>query len=198
MILKPWFDLLETACKSINMDYKGMKMCELGDQTMRWNGHISGKGYFTSNGAEHVSIDLNGRHGALRLDLSKDLLLVHPEWKGYFDMITNFGTIEHVSGGIYEAFKNVHNLCRVGGAMINMGPLVGYWPRHSPYYYHKDFFKKLAEVAKYRCIMEEAREIKELSAENRYNMCAIFVKENDLPFISKEEFLSIGNITEIK
>ena len=191
MILKPWFDLLDIGCKAINMDYKGMKMCELGDQTMRWSGHISGKGYFTSKGvSQHVSIDLNGRHGALRLDLSKPI----DKWNNYFDMVTNFGTIEHVENGIYEAFQNIHNFCKVGGVFIHMGPLIGFWPGHSPYHYHEDFFKKLMAVAKYRCIMEEVRMIVELGNENKGCVCAVMVKEDDSPFISKEDFLKIGSI----
>ena len=201
MIVTPWFELFEPACKAIGMGYDGMKICELGNQWMQVEGIKCGVGkeYFTSLGAEHVSIDLNGRAGALRLDLSKDILLEKPEWKGYFDLVSDIGTLEHVQDGVYEGFKNVHNFCRKGGVMIHSVPLSGHWYKHSPYHFQADFFKKLAAVAKYVCVLDELRTTTygRHSRKPKTNTNAILVKENDVPFISKEEFVSLGGIDEI-
>lgn len=198
MITRPWFELLETARIAIAVDYKAMRVCEFGSQVLRTKeiGCSSGKEYFTSLGAEHVSIDLNGRLGSLKMDLSKDLLLERPEWRGYFDMVTNFGTIEHVQDGIYEALVNVHNLCRQGGAMIHVGPLIGLWPGHSPYHFHEDFFKMLAQAAGYSCVTNELMTAIEGKRSKRPKICvcAVLVKQGDGPFMSRGEFESLGGI----
>ena len=90
----------------------GLKMLELGNQVIRPDKQIretTGKLYFTNLGYEHTSVDLNGLDGALIKDLSK--LEDFAEYKEYFDVITNAGTIEHVEPfeKQHTAFLNVHN-----------------------------------------------------------------------------------------
>ena len=199
MILQEIVDLMDIACKNIGMDYKGMKMCELGDQRMKWTPYKTGKNFLLAKGvAEHISIDLNGKRGALKIDLSKSI----DKWQGYFDMITNFGTAEHVQDGIYEAFLNIHNFCRVGGAMVHAGPPSGGCPWHSPYHYDSDFFEKLAKATRYKYVMGEVRVTagrrgvtKDL---DRSLVCCVLIKEFDLPFISKEQFLGLKGIEGLK
>lgn len=196
MILKDLFDLLEIARKSINQEYKGMKICELGNQLMKWNEHVTGKRYFVAQGvAEHISIDVNGKDGALRIDLSKPI----DKWDKYFDMVTNFGTAEHVSGGIHEAYSNIHRFTRVGGVMINVGPIRGGCPWHSPYHYDADFFKKLSDACKYRYVLGEVRVTAGRRGMSRNVLdkslvCAVMVKENDDQFITKEQFVALKGI----
>lgn len=140
----------------------GTRICELGNQHIRravpvdfrkldpsWRPIKSrpAKLWFEAQGWEHVSIDLNGRDGALKLDLTKPLLA------GLFDsfhVVTNFGTSEHVADQ-YECFRNIHRLCRVGGRMIHAVPLFGHWLNHSPFGfdYTMDFFFTLAEANGY-------------------------------------------------
>lgn len=43
-----------------------------------------------------------------------------------FDVITNYGTIEHINDQ-YHAFKNVHDMCKSGGIMIHNFPPQGHW-----------------------------------------------------------------------
>lgn len=199
MILKEIVDLMDIACNNIGVNYVGMKICELGDQRMKWTPHKTGKNFLINKGvSEHISIDLNGRHGALRIDLSKPV----DKWKGYFDMVTNYGTAEHVLGGIYEAFLNIHNFVRVGGAMVHAGPPTGGCPWHSPYHYDSDFFEKLAAACKYKHIMSEVRD-----TAGRYGVtknldkslvCSVLVKELDLPFITKGQFIELRAIEGLK
>ena len=121
MLLKEVFDTVELAWSIIG---KEIRICELGNQRMKWHPeHRSAKNFFLSTGAkEHISIDMNGKDGALKLNLAEDLLVLHPEWKGRFDLVTNYGTAEHVQDGIYECYKNIHNFCRYGGIIVNDGP----------------------------------------------------------------------------
>src|SRR4051812_28222538 len=95
----------------------GVRMLELGNQRMhdRAIPERTGKEYFLHQGvAEHVSIDLNGRDGSLPVDLA----VVHtdPPWRGHFDVVTNFGTTQHVEPrrAQYACFLNIHNWLRPG------------------------------------------------------------------------------------
>lgn len=199
MILKEIVDLMEIACKEMNREYKGMRICELGNQRMKWTAEGTGKKYLMDRGViEHISIDLNGKDGALKIDLSKPI----DQWNGYFDMVTNYGTAEHVLGGIYEAFLNIHNFTKLGGAMVHAGPPTGGCPWHSPYHYDSDFFEKLAKESQYKHVMSEVRVTagrKGVSKElDRSLVCSVLIKEKDIPFISKDQFLNIKGIEGLK
>jgi len=103
--------------------------------------------YFEKNGIDVVSIDLNGKDGALSLDLQEPL----PESIGKFNIIINAGTTEHVAKQD-ECFQNIHNICRKGGLMFHIVPLVGSWPRHGLHHYDEAFFKDLAEKYHYSVV----------------------------------------------
>ena len=94
MILKEIVHLMDVALEAMNKNYKEILVCELGNQRMKWNRHRTGKVYLTDKGVlEHVSIDMNGQNGALKLNLGAPI----DKWRNYFDMVTNYGTTEHVS-----------------------------------------------------------------------------------------------------
>lgn len=191
MILKSVFDMLETAREAIDMDYSEIRMCELGDQRMKWCKQNTGKKYFTHhNIKEHISLDRNGCRGALRYDLSKPI----DEWQNYFDMTTDFGTAEHVNHGIYECFQNIHNFTRTGGVMIHTLPISGGWKGHSPYHVKDFFFVKLAELADYRSVLDEVRVLPACRGKVESLVCSILIKETDVPFITKDEFIGIDGI----
>ena len=100
--------------------------------------------YFNDNGIDVVSIDLNGKDGALPLDLQEPL----PESIGVFDIIINAGTSEHVKEH-EKCFENVDNICRPGGLMFHIVPLVGSWPKHGLHHYSESFFEDLAKKYHY-------------------------------------------------
>jgi len=151
---KDTIDLIDRAVAALGVDYGDLSMLELGNQELRFrefderirglavNGRLPVKLYFTILGVDHVSIDLNGEDGALEVDLCEAVCLGHDR----FDVVTNFGTSEHVYKQ-YECFWNIYTQCRSGGMMIHEVPLVGDWTEHICYYhYTEQFFKMLADA----------------------------------------------------
>lgn len=195
--------LLEEMIDTVNIAWdilgKEIKICELGDQRMKWHKDLVAKVFFLNNGAkEHISIDTNGRNGALKIDLSKDILLNKPEWKGYFDLVTNFGTAEHVQDGIYECYKNIHNFCRHNGIIINDGPPDTCCPWHSPYHYKTTFFPELARLCGYKTLLLDKRVCKGrrgASACDSTLLVTVYQKVIDNEFITKEQFYGINGIS---
>lgn len=134
--------------------------------------------YFEKRGIDVVSIDLNGKDGALSLDLQEPL----PASIGTFDIIINGGTTEHV-GRQYECFKNIHNICRIDGLMFHQVPEVGSWLRHGLYHYNEAFFKDLAKSARYS---EVEIHIDDYVGPKKKLVFACLRKEYDAPFIQQE------------
>lgn len=160
--------------KRCGLKYAGLRWCELGDQVMLYRKNKPAKKRYEKLGVEHVSLDLNGRHGALPVDLCKPVTGL-----GVFDVVTNYGTAEHVDNQ-YEVFKNIHNLCKVGGIIIHFMPAVGYWEGHSRYHYSLDFAANLAVQCQYRVIM-----LQFVSEEKSVAVC---YRRSNRQFISKTAF----------
>jgi len=132
--------------------FKNLSMIELGNQIIRKSARSSGKTgkeYFTDLGVIHTSIDLNAKDGALKLDLCSEITDIEP-----VDVVTNFGTSEHVNNQ-NMCFKNIHNFCKEGGMMVHFVPPVGAWPGHCLYWYTIDFFKQLADANNYEILKNE-------------------------------------------
>lgn len=94
------------------------------------------KDVFKAMGIEHVSVDWNGRNGALKLDLREPLHL------GQFDMVTNFGTSEHVDRQ-EPVWRNMVEATRK--VLICSTPYPGDWKWHGKYYPTKAFYHMLAD-----------------------------------------------------
>lgn len=170
----------------------GNRMLELGDQQMYCHHNVpeasAAKSYFEQLGVQHTSIDLNGELGALPLDLSQRI--ERPEWVNGFDVVTDFGTSEHVGKGLeklYNCRENVHRFCRPGGIMIFMNPKTGNWPGHGYHYFTMAHYLRLAPLAQY-----EALEVSEHptlgNSTDGWQIHAAFRKTADNPFPSFEEF----------
>lgn len=176
------------------MQLKDVKMLELGNQRMgiwdRPDYYRPYKDILIEKGIkEHISIDLNGENGALKLDLGKEIT----QWKNYFDVVTNFGTGEHVNNQ-YMVYKNIHEVCRVGGAMLHFVPPVGDWPRHCPYRYRKDFFQILAQLNGYEMPYFEKLLVRNPNPrKNRHLFISILIK-GIKDFITEELFMNMGTI----
>jgi len=88
--------------------------------------------------AAYISIDLHKIKGTTLFDLSE----FSPN---YFkaDLITNFGTAEHVEleQGQYNCWANIHNWLNLNGIVIHEVPMVGHWQNHCRYFYDYNFFK---------------------------------------------------------
>jgi len=182
MILLEWVDLMDVALGSIGMTFTGTKVCELGNQVMgRGLPPGPAKNYLLSKGvSEHVSLDLNGKDGALKCNLAQPI----DQGKNHFDMVTNYGTSEHVSDQ-YFVFLNIHNFCRPGGVMVHAVPLVGTCPRHCQYRYDESFFKNLSSDLGYRMVLLELRKrVPYKEGHKKVTLvCSVMVKEKDVDFV---------------
>lgn len=92
------------------------------------------------------AIDLNGTATAWRHDLNLPLPVTET-----FDVVTNFGTSEHVFDQA-QLFRSIHALTRPGGLMLHAVPHQG-GPDHGFYNYHPTFFHDLAAANGYRLVM---------------------------------------------
>lgn len=161
---------------------QGKSMLELGDQVIR-DPKIpekTGKEFFQNKGMLHASVDLNGRHGSIQLDLSKPTSWL--DLPKYYDVITNAGTSEHVEPlrGQYECFKNIHHWLKPGGIQIHLVPDIGElekrgcWKNHCNNYYSHRFFSMLAANNSYEFIS-----MKIISG----LICVCLRKDLDIPFM---------------
>jgi SAM-dependent methyltransferase len=92
------------------------------------------------------AIDLNGTEAAWKHDLNRPLPVAET-----FDVVTNFGTSEHVFDQA-QLFRSIHALTRPGGLMLHAVPHQG-GPDHGFYNYHPTFFHDLAAANGYRVVM---------------------------------------------
>lgn len=189
--------MLEMLALSGYGSFKGLRMCELGNQEIKESASDyfyekgmkrfkTGKEYFTYLGFYHTSIDINGKDGALPIDLTKPI--VDGNLTGLFDVITNFGTTEHVRNQ-FECLKNLHSLCKVDGIFLHLVPPTGYekvrTARHyyvsdrNQHEYHPHFFNRLAARCSYNIL--DTRTIRDL-------ICVAMRKTVDNRFISEEQF----------
>jgi SAM-dependent methyltransferase len=155
-------------CRHFTYPLVGNRMLELGNKIT--NG-ISYKSWFTAQGIEHVSVDINGLDGALPLDLRKPIDL------GQFDMVTNYGTSEHVVDNQAQVWENIHRACKVGGVIICMCPSPGDWWWHGSWYPSWEFYTQFAERNGYQ--------IEHIAIGREHpnrNIDVRMVKVKDLPF----------------
>lgn len=167
---------------------EGVKMLELGAQNVYNTQNYAdvAKALFESMGVIHTSIDIHEHQGAIEADLREPLTFT----KSKFDVVTDFGTCEHLDGSLYEGFKNIHNLCKKGGLMIHENPKTGNWPEHGYHYFTKDFYTELAEKAGYE-ILELTEEAAMGNFHNGWNVCCVLRKLDANQFVTEEEFNSL-------
>src|SRR5262245_4179693 len=75
-------------------------------------------------GFDYAAIDIDGSPGSIPLDLNYDSVPADVEAK--YDLVTNFGTTEHVANQL-NAFKVVHDLTAPGGLMVHQLPAQGFF-----------------------------------------------------------------------
>jgi hypothetical protein len=134
-------------------------ICELGDQQFMccppFEEQIHTRTYFESLNKYYISIDLNGKGGSLQYNLDSNIIGL-----GEFDIVTNFGTLEHIDN-FYRGFYNVHNFCKTNGLMFHVEPKTGHWPKHGNFFVTTEFFENLAKLCSYEILItkEERTEI---------------------------------------
>jgi len=142
------------------------------------------KQYFLDRGMHHISVDINGGQLSLQKDLREPLNL------GTFDIVTDFGTIEHVSGDVYAALKNAFDSCIIDGYIVHENPKTGNWEGHGNWYFDIEFWKRYASY----CDLEILR-IGENAAMGNvtdgWNIHVVF-KKTGSKFISKANFKKLN------
>lgn len=159
----------------------GPSVVELGNQTLKNSkarGHIyqrfgiepptheltSTKDWYLSLGFKrYLAIDVNTERDAVAMDLNLDIRS-HYNFTEQFDLVTNNGTGEHVFNQ-YQVFKNMHDLCRVGGFMVHVLPFYR-WVDHGFFNYNPNLFACLAHA-------------------NRYELRGLWIGTNDTAILHK-------------
>lgn len=127
---------------------KGGSIMELGNQIMnlQFFQEVSAKNYYSGRGYKHTSVDLNSQDGALPFDLSKPI-----DHKEQYDLVTDFGTTEHVTD-LYNCLLNVFNFCKEDGIIIHKNPKTGNFPKHGHHFFTMEFWQRYTEVCKMEVI----------------------------------------------
>ena len=111
-------------------------------------------GYFgellTACGFDYRSIDLINGFNTVLLDLN--IHSAPEELRGRFDLVTNFGTTEHLINQLL-AMKTVHDVTKPGGIIYHDLPMSGYL-RHGYFLYTPVFFNDLAAANGYRIVRQ--------------------------------------------
>jgi hypothetical protein len=103
------------------------------------------KDFWNWVGCPYVAIDFDTSPHIIPLDLNFDD--VPEEHMRKYQLVTNFGTTEHVANQI-QAMKIVHDLTALGGLMMHTVPAWGY-ANHGMINYHPKFFLNLARSCRY-------------------------------------------------
>lgn len=90
-------------------------------------------------------LDVCDGPGIIKADLNE--YHVPAEWRGQFDLVTNFGTTEHVLHQI-NCFRVMHDFAKVGARFIHHVPFAGYF-NHGLFAYTPAFFVFLAHANNY-------------------------------------------------
>jgi hypothetical protein len=147
--------------------------------------------YYTAKGLEYTCIDLNKENNAMELDLSIKQNL------DKFDIVTDFGTSEHVGidgkhdpKAFYNCWLNKHNACKIGGLIISENPKTGNWIGHGFNYVTENFYRQLAQSNGY-----EILEIGEHPAMNNitdgWNIYCVLRK-------TQEKFMTLTNFKKLE
>jgi len=102
--------------------------------------------FWTWLGFSYASIDIDGSPGSIPLDLNYDE--VPAAFIGKYDVVTNFGTTEHVANQL-QSFKIAHDLATPGGLMLHVLPASG-GLNHGLVSYNPKFFWMLGRSNGYK------------------------------------------------
>jgi len=179
----------------------GRKMLELGAQWLNcpelgpeYPQRSFAKSYYTKEGWDHTSIDLKAHGGCL----VKDLTVPGHFSDQTFDLITNHGTTEHISGkeNQYKVFQNLHDWGKVGCVYAHCNPLedsenmshgLGRWHKHGWFGYSSRFWKKFVAECGYRLIYAGS-DFGSPCGARRYS-CASYIKEKKSKLLPLKDFL---------
>ncbi|MGA8497528.1 MAG: hypothetical protein WB764_18720 [Xanthobacteraceae bacterium] len=106
------------------------------------------RAFWTWLGLDYASIDIDGSPGSIPLDLNYDE--VPAALVGRYDIVTNFGTTEHVANQL-QSFKIIHDLAAAGAIMLHVLPAGGVL-NHGLVAYNPKFFWLLGRSNGYKIV----------------------------------------------
>ena len=113
---------------------------------------LSNKGFsaplFRACGFNYLALDIFNGDGVALFDLN--ISSAPPTLKGLFDLVTNFGTTEHLINQL-QAMSTIHEFTKPGGVIYHDLPLGGYHT-HGYFSYNPMFFQHLAEANSYEIL----------------------------------------------
>lgn len=180
---------------------RGCRMMELGNQCLMlskeasfWATGTPAKQFFAAEGVTHVSVDINGKDGAVAVDLAQRIN--RTDWHCAFDVVTDFGTSEHVGKDLVSLWlcrENMHSWCRPGGLLVYVNPMVGSWANHGHHYFTVEHYVKLAEACRYRIL--EVSEQPLFNDVARTEIHAVMLKQTGEEFIQQWQFNALCHKT---
>lgn len=97
---------------------------------------------------EYLAFDIAPNDKTMTFDLNWHE--IPRKMRGYYDVLLNFGTTEHVVNQ-FHSFKTIHDLLAVGGVAYHQVPSIGY-SDHGYFTYEPKFFAHLAEANGYEIL----------------------------------------------
>jgi SAM-dependent methyltransferase len=123
----------------------GFSVCELGDQYMAGEKPRPAIDFYRKLGVgTYVSIDGNGL-GTVTADLNQPVVGL-----GQFDLVTDFGTGEHIFDQA-QVFRTIHDLTKPGGYIVFDRPCHGY-TKHCFYLVTTGLMEDIAFANGYRIV----------------------------------------------
>ncbi|MEK7468924.1 MAG: hypothetical protein AAB074_16235 [Planctomycetota bacterium] len=177
--------LIQDVIRSEKLVVVGLKMAELGNQSLRKDVlgvQVPAKAFFAAMGILHTSLDINGKDGSLPVDLR--LPITQPELLECFDIVTNFGTIQEIERQ-HTAWQNVHRLAKVGGLMLHLVPQAGSWKGKFPLGFGEEFFPALAQCCSYDLLKFDRCE-----SDPESKLFAAVLRKKSREFPAEAEFFS--------
>jgi hypothetical protein len=166
---------------------------ELGSQNIYHNwgsvkyGDYADK-YYKIKGVEHYDcIDLNGENNAKVWDLSQPIAPF-----GLYDLVTDFGTQEHISVEMsMEALYNCWSTKYFAASrlIVSANPKTGNWPGHGAYFFTTKFYEELAHLTRMRIVRLEEQFAMGNDKDGWEVMC-VLEKTPASRWIGRDEFAS--------
>lgn len=116
---------------------------------------IPARDFYSALGWEYYCVDIDDRPGTIHLDLNRGN--IQARYKGYFDIVTNHGTTEHVMNPI-NSFFCVHEMTRKGGVIIHDTPIFGLG-NHGFVNLTPKFWHSLMFFNEYKCLEADVRNV---------------------------------------
>jgi len=199
LIVETYLDFINDSISKVHgTSLQGKKILELGDNDPTYDLQS-----FVSKGMEHTLIEPyhEGEDGNLAGPYMPRIAEIYipkmlhkadnlSEYMNYFDVITNIGCLEHIIPLElhYDIWKNLHDMCKVGGVMIHIMPddyecfMYLRWLGHCTIYFSTEFFENLASKLGYEIVNNELL---------NFNRSVALKKTTNSTFnLNKSEFLA--------